>query len=68
MGLCDLLWPETGSFFIHSLGAERPVGPPAPLMIHTHRPPINAGDVLVIKGTDSPCCKGAVSKMVASSH
>lgn len=66
MGLCDLLWPETSSFFTHSLGAERPTGPPATLMIHTH--PINVGDVLVFKGTVSACSKDAMSKLVGTSH
>ena len=67
-GLCDLLWLETGSFFTQSLGAERPARPPATLVIHTHTSPINAGNVLVFKGTVSAFSKGAVSKMVASSY
>lgn len=67
MGLCDLLWPDTGSFFTHSLGGKRPIGPPATLMIYTHTP-INGGDVLVFKGTDSACSKGTTSKMVDISH
>lgn len=48
MGLCDLLWPETGSFLTRSLGAERSTGPPAPLVIHPP-PPLRQEVILSLK-------------------